>query len=337
MKVCMHLELETKLFRSGTGIGNAVRLMRRGLEKNGVELSATASDGCDILHLNTFGVTSWRMMKSAQKNKMKVIMHAHTTPENARNSFWFTNMVSPMTTQWIRSFYNQADLVICPTGYTMADLKRNGVTTEMRVISNCIDVDMFAPTDDLSLRAGNLRDKYSLDGVVPFCVGFVIPRKGVETFVRVARHFPPTSFVWFGRIFKGALASWDADRLVKRAPKNVLFTGYVKDIAASYAAGDIFFFPSINETQGIAVLEAMAAGKAILLRDLPVFDWLTHEKDCLKAKNSDDFVMFMEELIEDDKFRRKIGRNAYEKRNSFSLERIGKQLKDTYEELLNKK
>ena len=60
-------------------------------------------------------------------------------------------------------------------------------------------------------------------------------------------------------------------------------------LEGAYAGADAFF-PSKEETEGIVVLEALAASEQVILRDIPVFpDWLTHGVNCWKGKDADEF------------------------------------------------
>jgi len=67
------------------------------------------------------------------------------------------------------------------------------------------------------------------------------------------------------------------------SPRNCTFTGYIDDIRGAFAAGDIFCFPTHEENEGIALLEAMAAGKPVLVRDIETFSWLADGEDSLKV------------------------------------------------------
>lgn len=330
MKVCIYLEMEEKLAKCG--IGKAVENQKRALELAGVEYTTNAREDFDIIHINTIGPRSLYLAKKMKFKGKKVIMHSHSLAEDFRNSFWFSNAVAPALKQYLKRFYNQADMVLCPTRYAMHLLREYGVTREVRIISNGVDLNRFKNVD---LRREEAKRRFSLDGTVPFSVGHVFARKGVRTFVRVAEHFPNT-FVWFGSIYPPPLGPREMVNLVNNAPKNVKFPGFVENVLA-YSAGDIFFFPSKCELQGIVVLEAAASKKPILVRDIPVYDgWLTHDENCLKAKNKDEFIVHLKELMEDKRVRRKLSAKAYRMVQEHSLENIGCSLKDIYESLLKR-
>uniref|UniRef100_UPI0035A17D62 glycosyltransferase n=1 Tax=Jeotgalibaca arthritidis TaxID=1868794 RepID=UPI0035A17D62 len=51
-----------------------------------------------------------------------VVYHAHSTEEDFRNSFLFSNVLSPLFRKWIIRCYNLGDIVITPTPYAGTDL-----------------------------------------------------------------------------------------------------------------------------------------------------------------------------------------------------------------------
>lgn len=59
--------------------------------------------------------------------------------------------------------------------------------------------------------------------------------------------------------------------MIQQKPKNVLFTGFVRDIAEAYCAADVFFMPTFAETFGLAVLEAQSCGLPVIARNIPEF------------------------------------------------------------------
>ncbi|MDY6780366.1 MAG: glycosyltransferase family 4 protein, partial [Halobacteria archaeon] len=175
------------------------------------------------------------------------------------------------------------------------------------------------------------RDRYDLSGTVVFAVGHVFERKGLSTFCRLAREFPETDFVWFGPIMDNPLGSSEVKRWTNNPPDNVRFTGYIENIAGGFGAGDVFLFPTKEENQGIAVLEAMSCEKAVLVSDLPVFEeFLTHGENCLKASEFDEYVDALDRL-HDEELRDELGESAAKEAEKHSLENVGEDLIEVYE------
>jgi glycosyltransferase involved in cell wall biosynthesis len=331
MKVCLYLEGNTFLKKSGIGV--ALKRQMSALEKAGVEYTTNPRDDYDVIHINTILPKSLLYAKLAKSKGRKVIMHAHTLEEDTRNSFTGSNTIAPVLRRYLRYFYKHADHIITPSKYAKEMLLDYGLDVPITPISNGVDLDFFKPSKE---GRREYRKKYGLDGITPFSVGHVFMRKGVRTFIDVARDFE-NKFIWFGNVFNSAMVkNKEMAQALHSKPENVKFTGYVDDILAAYSAGDIFFFPSLAETQGIVILEAWAMGKPVLIRDLPVFrDWTHDGKDCLRAKDDKDFKEKMQLLMDDGKLRKRLVKEGRKTVKEHSMEKVGKQLKETYEGVLN--
>jgi len=316
-----------------SGIGVALERQKKALEKAGVEYTTNPRDDYDIIHINTILPKSLLYAKLAKDKGKKVVMHAHTLEEDTRNSFTMSNTLAPVFKKYLRFFYGQADHIICPSEYAKKQLEEYGLEQGITAVSNGVELDKFEFSEK---KRKAYRERYELDGIVPFSVGHVFVRKGVKTFIDVARGFDQ-QFVWFGNVFHGALVkSKELEEALKSKPENVRFTGYVDNILAAYSAGDIFFFPSLAETQGIVILEAWAMGRPVLIRDLPVFrDWTHDEKDCLRAKTDDEFREYLRQLMEDRKLRDNLVKEGKKAVKEHSMEKVGLQLKGVYEEVLD--
>lgn len=330
MRVCVYLENARFLKSFGdTGIGNAAKLQRIALQMNGIEVCDSWRDDYDLIDLNPVSFTECMYVaKYAKKHGRKVVVHVHTTFENFANSFWFWKLTSPIVYRNMVKLYRLADALICVSEYTSDWVKRIGIEQRTFVIGNAIEVEKF--------RKGKrryYRELYGLDGIVPFSVGLVIPRKGIETFVNLARSFPDLKFVWFGPLGKGLIRSFRAEQIVRNAPENVIFTGYVKDIVSAYAAGDIFVFPSLSETFGYVVLEALASGKPVIVRDLDVYSWLPRNL-VLRAMDDNDFQEKLSLLIEDEKLRKNLSKKGPKFAKRFGPKKVGRKLVEAFEEVL---
>jgi len=331
MKVCLYSELERLSEQSG--IGSATKNHRKALELVGVEWTSDLNDDFDILHICSVGVKSILIAKKFKSRRKKVIIHAHTTADDFRNSFIFSNEVYPILKRYLKFYYNLGDLVLCPSEYTRNVLLEHGVKKKIIPVSNGIDTSKFKFSDK---KRKAFRRQHGLSGDVPFSVGHVFIRKGIETFVNVAREFPENSFIWVGKRYPKTEDRRTA-KAVNGAPKNVRFlTKWVKDIVAVYCGCDIFFFPSYCENQGIVVLEAAACGRPLLLRDIPVYRELEYGKVCLRARTDEEFTTNLKLVMENSKLRKKLITGAKKLAAKHSLKNVGKKLKEIYEELLGK-
>jgi len=141
MKVCLYQEQED--LRKKSGIGRAVEHQRTALELNDVEWTKDIYDDFDLIHINTVGPKSLHLAKKMKLTGKRVVMHAHTTVEDFKNSFWFSNVLAAPMKKYLTYVYNHADLGICTAEYTRRVLVKRGVTTELMTISNGIDVERF--------------------------------------------------------------------------------------------------------------------------------------------------------------------------------------------------
>ena len=349
MRVLDYLELEDRI---RGGIATATRQQRKALDAAGVDVveSPWVGDGpvdaaksrltggsafkqYDVAHCNLVGPGSVAVARHANRNDIPLVLHAHVTAEDFGESFRFTSQVAPALRPYLRWFYSQADLVLCPSEYTKGVLREYPVTNPIEPVTNGVDTDSL---DGFESFREETRDRFDLEDMVVFCVGEVFERKGLTTFCRVAQQ-TDYDFAWFGHYEEGPAASETVRRWTNRPPENVTFTGWMDDKRAAFGAGDVYLFPTKDENQGIAALEAMACGKAVVLRDIPVFEeFFTHGEDCLKCETEAAFVDALNRLAENPNLRERLGENAEETAAEHSLERVGDRLVEQYERLLER-
>lgn len=345
MRVLVHLDLQRRLKRSG--IYTAYSQHRRALEGcDGVELVEGGGNlarlsrtfrrqgpDIDIAHTHLFGPSSLVLAAMAKRHDIPLVCHAHVTKEDFRDSFRGSNQLALPLGAYLKRWYSRGDLVICPSEYTKRRLEAYPVTAPIEAVSNGIDLESL---DGFESLRETYRDRYDLEGTVVFCLGNVFERKGVDTFIEVAKRCPELEFVWFGPYDTGLSASQTVKEAVTNPPPNVTFTGWIEDKRGGLAAGDIFLLPSHEENQGIAVLEAMACGKPVVLRDLPVFhEYASDGEDCRMANDVDEFVAVIQRLVANPKEADALGEAANETAQEHRLEVVGERLLEHYRQLID--
>lgn len=119
-----------------------------------------------------------------------------------------------------------------------------------------IDLNAFSPDEtgisrqDLSIPEGNR---------ILLSVGELSHRKNHETLIRAAAGMQNTTILIAGT---GALER-ELKALAKKLACDVRFLGYRKDIAQLCGICDLFVLPSFQEGLPVALMEAMACGKAV--------------------------------------------------------------------------
>ena len=331
MKVLLYQRGEKALSKSG--IGRAMKHQVRALTEAGVPFTTDENDSYDIVHINTVDLAARAMANKARKEGKKVVYHAHSTEEDFRNSFIFSNQLSPLFKMHIISSYELGDYILTPTPYAKQILESYGIEKPIQAVSNGIDLARFTH-DDSKVKA--FREYFNLpeDRKVIISVGLYFERKGLPDFMEVARALPEYTFIWFGHTPLASVTSKVRDA-IREKPNNVILPGYIKGdiIEGAYASADVFFFPSYEETEGIVVLEALASRCQTIVRDIGVYDpWLVHEESCYKGNSIRDFVYLIRAYLRDEL--PSTTEAAYKVAEERSIKEIGIQLKDVYERVL---
>lgn len=333
MKILLYFEGENVISKSG--IGRAFNHQQRALQSAGIPYTTDPWDpDYDILHINTYYMNSDAIVKNALEKGKKVIYHAHSTEEDFRNSFTLSNTLSPAVKKWLIHLYNQADALITPTPYSKKILQNYGIQLPIYPVSNGIDLARYKRDPE---KINAFRKYFSLKATdkVVIGVGLLFQRKGLPDFVEVARQLPDYKFIWFGDTSRLIIPKEMSELVDNNEVPNLIFPGYVKGgiIEGAYSDADCFFFPSYEETEGIVVLEALAAKCPVVVRDIGVFDpWLVNGKNCYKGKNNEEFVDIIRGVVEQQL--PDLREEGYLVAKQRSIESIGQQLKLIYEEVL---
>lgn len=277
-----------------SGVGQAILHQKNVLEETGIEIDTEIGPDTRVIHINTVFPDSFLAALQAKRRGIKVVYYAHSTMEDFR----YSNTLAPLFKKWILCCYGLGDVILTPTEYSKRILESYGIRKNIYGISNGVDTDRFCPNRKSRTA---FRSRYHLadrDKVV-ISVGHMIEQKGVLDYIELARRMPDVRFFWFGytNLF---LLPRPVRNAIQGAPDNLKFAGYVgqEDLRDAYCGADVFAFLSMEETEGIAVLEALACGIPTVIRDIPVYHgWLRHGENVYKADTMEDFEHFIKGLL----------------------------------------
>ncbi len=210
---------------------------------------------------------------------------------------------------------------------------------KIRLVPNGVDTDRFTPEG----RVEEIKPLVKIDNrpVVLF-VGRLIPRKGltylVEAAKQVVKECKDVLFVIVGNgPLRGRLISDIAAAGLKH---NFILLGDVseEDLPKIYRCADIFTLSSIQEGQGIVLLEAQSSGKPVVAFNVSgVAEAVRNEETGLLASpaNSDELARALLRLLSDISLRQKMGKNGRDfVVTEFSWSIIAKKLLSVYHEAI---
>ena len=256
-----------------SGIGAAIRHQEKAVRALGHEVVTDPLRPFDVVHLNTPFPDTPLLARWAHLRGRPVLMWAHSTEEDFRDSFPGANRIAPLFRRWIAHLYRRGDLVVTPSEYakSLISAPAYGIRAPIRVLSNGVDTTFFRPDPSARQR---LREQLGLapDARVVVSVGMQLVRKGILDWVEVARLLPEVTFVWYGRTDPRMLTR-DVERALASAPPNALFPGYVQaeQVREAYCGADAFCFLTKEETEGIVLWEALACEVPALVRAIPIY------------------------------------------------------------------
>ena len=175
---------------------------------------------------------------------------------------------------------------------------------------------------------------YSTKDKIIMGVGLWIERKGILDFVELAKRLPQYKFIWFGQSPLAA-SPMKIRKAVNTKLDNLVFAGYVEPevLKGAYSGCNLYLFPTLEETEGIPIMEACAAKIPALIRDIPVFsEWLEDGVNVYKAKDIDDFEDKIKRILEGKL--PDLTEEGYKVAKSRDIKKVGKQLVDIYRKVL---
>lgn len=314
--------------------------------------------GKNFLHVsirNSFGIFSAeRIAKFVRENDIEII-HAHTGRDYlpasivcriTRNTkFVLTRHVLFPMKPFHRFALKNVSKTIAVSPAVASNLQKIFPKDKIVPISNGIHIQNYTDAE-----RGKLGEEFRFLHNIPFdaqligTVGELKVLKGQRDFVLaanlVARKFPEAHFVVVGRdnSIKQEFRQ-ELKRLVKvlNLGNRFLWLNWVDETAPLLAALDIFVSASHTESFGLSMLEAMAAGCAIVATETEGARELIENEATGKLvplKEPLQLAGAIGEFLEDESLRRSFGQNAQKSaKEKFSLEKMIDDTEKLYREL----
>ena len=223
----------------------------------------------NIVHVHSPFVTGWMGLRYARRYGMPVVYTYHTQLEAYSHYVPFDPTATRLATETLtRTFGNSVDAVVVPTNAMLNRLRKLGVNTRIAVVPSGIDIPHFESGRlDESLRAKLGASK----GCIALFVGRLAKEKSLDVLLHAVALCNRDDLVL--AVAGDGPAREELEALAKELGigNRVRFLGAVprEELPDLYASSDAFVFPSITETQGLVVAEALAAGLPVVAAEAP--------------------------------------------------------------------
>lgn len=215
----------------------------------------------DVIYVATETLMGVAAIRAAGKRGISVVSGFHTNFQTYLEDYNLPGMEA-VAQGVLRSIHNHTARTLTPSADTAGMLEKWGIQN-VGVMGRGVDTDLFDPAH----RSTELRQSWGADDSAPVAiyVGRIAAEKNLEVVVRAFEVFssvqPAAQMVFVG----------DGPRLeaLKEQFPQFHYAGARTgaDLAAHYASADVFLFPSITETFGNVVLEAMSSGLGVVAFD----------------------------------------------------------------------
>lgn len=214
------------------------------------------------------------VLKIAKKHKIPFVSHVHADINLMKLEInfimkYFVNKLS----DFIANIYSKSDYVIYPTESTYLRNKLIIKNKRYSIISNGVDLSLFKPIK---------RKENKIKKII--AVGRLIPLKNFDVLIKAVKGLPvKLTIIGDGKLKTTFKAQYPYVNYIEKL-------SYI-DLAKKYQESDLFVLPSIQETESLVALEAIAAGLPIIVSN--------HENNAGKMFVKDNGYLFQYNSSED--------------------------------------
>ena len=208
----------------------------------------------DLVHVVNPAVLGLGGIWLARTRQLPLVASYHThLPKYLE--YYGMGMLEPLLWELLKAAHNQAELNLCTSTAMVEELAAKGIE-HTALWQRGVDTELFRPELASAAMRQRLHGGHSDTGHLLLYIGRLSAEKQIERIRPVLEALPQARLALVGdgphrqqleKVFEGTATT---------------FVGYLAgdELAAAYASGDAFVFPSSTETLGLVLLEAMAAG-----------------------------------------------------------------------------
>ena len=289
----------------------------------------------DIIHAHHPIIVGVEARRFSEELDIPLVFTFHTMYHEYTHYFlgMDNELVKQIVRRVVRDYANRADYIIAPSPAVVDLLPSYGIQKPVEILPTPVDLDQFTPRERPPLS--------DPDRIRLIYVGRVAKEKNLEFLVRAFQQAAAQDPRLELKIVGGGPS---LDELKKYArdlgiDHKITFTGMVpfSQVVDELNDADLFIFASTTETQGLVVLEAMAAGlPLVLVESKALLYFVNPDQDCVVVPEKEEaMAQAILALIRDPQRLRTMGQAARRNAERYSIPSLTSKLLDVYQQAID--
>ncbi len=215
----------------------------------------------DIIHLHGYGPLCQQVARSFPQ--VPWVATVHSLPQHV--TVRYLPGIHTLLWRQMMAFYGRCRKVVAPSDFVVGQLRAHGLEPKaIRMIPSGVDLARFRPTGESEREQLKRRRNWARPTVA--YLGRLSPEKGLGTFIELAGRHPTIHWLAIGA---GPVTLPETVEQLPCLPQ--------QQVAEVLRVVDLVYVPSISETQGLIVIEALASGTPVVVPAGTATAELAHE------------------------------------------------------------
>lgn len=302
----------------------------------------------DIIHTQTEFSICLMARFLAKRFRIPVVHTYHTMYEDYTHYIAKTRInkriAAKLSKVGSKLYLNQCASVIAPSEKTKKALIKYGVTNYIEIIPTGIKLDKFKKGLFTEEQIQNKRKELGIkpEEKIILSLGRVAEEKSIDVIIKqmpsIVSSNPQIKLLIVG----DGPEKTNLEALSKRIgmERSICFTGKVpwNDTALYYQMADLFISASKTETQGLTILESMAAGTPVIVRhDENIKDLITNSINGMIFQDDSDLTSIILNVINNKGLLKTLSQNGIETAYKLSDKYFGHRVESLYYKILQGK
>ena len=298
----------------------------------------------DVIHAQHM-FTAGRLARYVARKYNKPLVYTYHTmlTEYSHYMGFMSSIVRSYLINMSKRFCNTCDQVITPSTPMKKILQSYGVDVPIEVIMTGINPTNYKHARDEEVARFKGKWGIKQEDKLLLYLSRIAKEKNLDflfkAFVKIKKEYPSCHLLLAGG---GPEEEWCKARIKQlKLEDSVTMTGMLPKERANemFGVADLFVFPSITETQGIVIAEAMAAGTPpVAVGKMGPTDLVKSGKDGYLTKlDRNDFTEKVVKLLKLEKLRKEFAKSGLARVEEFSTHTSTNKLINLYQKVIEKK